>query len=33
LGQWPMSITLCLLLAIIGRVSLWLMFGVGRGLG
>jgi putative membrane protein len=31
LGQWPLSITLSLLLAIIGLVSLWLMFGVGRG--
>jgi putative membrane protein len=31
LEQWPMSITLSLLLAIIGLVSLGLMFGVGRG--
>jgi hypothetical protein len=31
LERWPMSITLSLLLAIIGLVSLWLMFGVGRG--
>ncbi len=30
-GTWSLSIALSWLLAILGLVSLWLMFGIGRG--